>query len=173
MGQAYLEGEASYALAVVRLRCEPPADEVAAVLEDHRARLARLGDSDSALARNSLTHIGIAAGLALGRYDEVEPLLAERLAWTAAAGFRRSEAILHTDHGRLLAGTGRWAESEAAFGRAIAICEEFGSRLQLAHTLTARAVMWQARGQPATAETDLNRAAALYEACGAANPCRS
>ena len=90
--------------------------------------------------------------------------------WARGVGFRRSEAILLTDLGRLLAGTRRWEECEAAFGQAIAICEESGSRLQLAHTLAARAAMWQARGQLPAAQADRDRAAALFEACGAADP---
>ncbi|HZQ08556.1 MAG TPA: AAA family ATPase [Anaerolineae bacterium] len=62
-----------------------------------------------------------------------------------------------------------WETAGARLDEAIEVFQELGSRLELARALGTRAKMWEKRGNEDAAKLDDERAAVLFEECGAVN----
>ena len=84
------------------------------------------------------------------------------------AGSPHAEGLAWRAQGLLASATGDAAGAEEGLGRAIAIFEEGGTRIELARTLRDRASSRAARGNLEGARADLSRSLQLAEECGAA-----
>lgn len=104
---------------------------------------------------------------ALGRLPEAAELIATTVSLARATGARHYEAVAWRVQGQIYQQQTRYAESLLAYGQAIAICTDLGSRLELAHGFYQRGLLHQAQQDFAAAQADWADACALCEQMGA------
>lgn len=104
---------------------------------------------------------------AQGQLSKATSTIAETLELTRASGARHYEAVAWRVHGQILAAQGLHEDAARAFDQALALCEELGSQLELAHVLYQRGLLYQALGGADIARADWARACALAEQMGA------
>ncbi len=102
-----------------------------------------------------------------GRLGEADKIIAEHLAVAQEAQTRQLEGLGWRILGQIRRAQRQWGNAEEAFGRAITILEEGSSRLEVGRALYQRGMMWQQRGEIASAHVDLQRAQTIFEKCRA------
>ena len=139
--------------------------ELALVLLEQCAAL--LAGTDNRVIRMELGAPLAETYRALGRLEDAEHLLAETLALTERAGARQYEMAARRMHGRLLLTKGLPLDAIAALDGAVALGEDLGSELELAHALLDQSAARRAAGEAAEAHADCARACELTERLGA------
>jgi tetratricopeptide (TPR) repeat protein/transcriptional regulator with XRE-family HTH domain len=107
------------------------------------------------------------ARLGLGRVDEAAQMISDYLTLAREAEAPHLAGCAQRAQGQILAAQGRIAEAGAALDQAVATLDNLGSRLELGRTLYQRGLLRRTRGEAEAAQVDLQRALALFEACGA------
>jgi tetratricopeptide (TPR) repeat protein/transcriptional regulator with XRE-family HTH domain len=103
----------------------------------------------------------------LGRVDEATQLIAEYLTLAREADAPHWVGCALRVQGQILAAQGLMAEAAAALDEAIATLESLSSRVELGRALYHRGLLRRTLGEADAARDDLQRALALFEACGA------
>jgi len=99
--------------------------------------------------------------IALGRLDEAEDRIRQNLAATRTAGMRHWEGATLRSRGLLHLTRGATESARDDFEGTVTIFDDLGSRIELGRTLVLRAPL------STNPDEDLDRARALFEACGA------
>jgi tetratricopeptide (TPR) repeat protein len=103
----------------------------------------------------------------LGRVDETAQLIADYLTLAREAEAPHYVGCARRVQGQIFAAQGLTAEATAAFDESVATLDKLGSRLELGRALYHRGRLQRTNGATEAARDDLQRALALFEACGA------
>jgi hypothetical protein len=95
-------------------------------------------------------------------------LIAEQLEMTRLANAPHYEGLALRVHGQILARRGARGDAADAFGQAIRMLEDLGSRLELGRALYHRALAGRAGRLADQAQADIERARGIFGALGAA-----
>ncbi len=137
----------------------------AAALYDECAAL--YGPTDNLVAPLQLGPHPALARLGLGRVDETAQLIADYLTLAREAEAPHYVGCARRVQGQIFAAQGLTAEATAAFDESVATLDKLGSRLELGRALYHRGRLQRTNGATEAARDDLQRALALFEACGA------
>ncbi len=135
-------------------------------------RAARPGDRYSLETDNRCEHLWFLgakraeAYLGLGRLDEATEYISEYLALARRSESRYFEGLALRVQAQILAAQNQDDAAMIAIGQAIAALEETDTRLELGRALEQRALLRRS-DETAARHQDLERARALFAACGA------
>ena len=139
---------------------------------DHEAGVAEMERAVDWFGRSQLSYTRVIFGarlcegyLQLGDRTRARALLEEFLVTSRDGGYRHAEGLVERILGEALAGDDR-ETAEAHLASAVRILEEIGARDELARALVAQAGLRQEARDLDGARALLQRALALFEACG-------
>ena len=164
LGQIFLQCRGREGLAYYHARRSQWAE--AAALYDQC--LALYGPTENRLAPLLLGPYPALAHLELGHVDEAAQRIAGFLAVAREASALHAVGCGRRVEGQVLSAQGRTAEAEAAFDDAVTTLDKLGSQLELGRAHYQRGVLRRTLSQAQGARDDMQRAVALFEACGAA-----
>jgi tetratricopeptide (TPR) repeat protein len=129
-------------------------------------------DTENALSRNLMLGCAAEAFLHAGRIDEAARMVRQAIEIGEFAGSPHYLGISCRVHGQILAAQERSTEALQAFGRAVELFEETGSRLELGRAFCHRAALSLVHGDAsakAAARSDLAAARDTFAAMHAAH----
>ncbi len=164
LGQVFVQSLGRHGLAYGHVQRGEWAE--AAVLYDQCAAL--YGSTENRATPLILGPHSALARLGLGRVDEAAQMITDYLALAREAEALHPVGCALRAHGQILAAQGLKLEAEAAFAESVTTLDKLGSRLELGRACYQRGLLRQTLGKAEAARHDLQRALALFQACGAA-----
>jgi tetratricopeptide (TPR) repeat protein len=163
LGQVFMQSMGRHGLAYYHIQRGEWAE--AARLYEQCAAL--YGPTESRVSPLLLGPYPALARLGLGRVDEAAKTITDflALAWEAEAPHRIGCAL--RVQGQIYAAQGLMPDARTALSESIATLDKLGSRLELGRSFYQRGLLLRTLGEAETARLDLQRAIALFEACGA------
>ena len=123
--------------------------------------------SENVVAMDNCLAVTALACVMLGRIDEAEGHARAAIEFAVGRDLLHGRGRAYRALGLVAAARGQTDAALASHAEALGMLEPIGARLEVARTLVARAEALRAAGRTAEADSDRNRAQALFDECGA------
>jgi tetratricopeptide (TPR) repeat protein len=163
LGQIFMQCMARHGLAYCHVQRGEWAE--AAGLYDQCAEFYRL--TENRIIPEYIGPYQALARLRLGRVDEAAQMITDYLPLAREAEAPHPIGCALRVQGQIFAAQGLMPDARTALSESIATLDKLGSRLELGRSFYQRGLLLRTLGEAETARLDLQRAIALFEACGA------